>query len=76
MLLVPSVSHLDYLQTFYSKLQHFPDPIPGQDGHYKKFEEVFATDTVEEHRPSLQKITKSDFLSIQVFSMFVTVIPC
>ena len=31
--------------------------MPGQDGHYKKFEEVFATNTVEEHRPSLQKIT-------------------
>ena len=33
----------------FSKLQHFPDPMPGQDGHYKKFEEVFATNTVEEH---------------------------
>lgn len=42
----------------FSKLAHFPDPMPGEDGHYKKFEEVFATDTVEEHRPSLQKITK------------------
>ena len=40
----------------FSKLEHFPDPMPGQDGHYKKFEEVFATKTVEEHRP-LQKIT-------------------
>ena len=42
----------------FSKLAHFPDPMPGEDGHYKKFEEVLATDTVEEHRPSLQKITK------------------
>ena len=32
--------------------------MPGQDGHYKRFEEVFGTSTVEEHRPSLQKITK------------------
>ena len=39
------------------KLQHLPDPTAGQDGHYKKFDEVFETETVEEHRPSLQKIT-------------------
>ena len=32
--------------------------MPGQDGHYKRFEEVFGMSTVEEHRPSLQKITK------------------
>ena len=42
----------------FSKLEHFPDPMPGQDGHYKRFEEVCGTSTVEEHRPSLQKITK------------------
>ena len=40
------------------KFEHFPDPMPGQDGHYKRFEEVFGTNTVEKHQPSLQKITK------------------
>ena len=32
--------------------------MPGEDGHYKKFSEVFRTATVENHRPSLQNITK------------------
>ena len=40
------------------QLDHLPDPMPGQDGHYKKFPEVFHTATVENHRPSLQNITK------------------
>ena len=42
----------------FSQLDHFPDPMPGTDGHYKKFSEVFQTTTVENHRPSLQNITK------------------
>ena len=32
--------------------------MPGTDGHYKKFSEVFQTITVKNHRPSLQNITK------------------
>ena len=40
------------------QLDHLPDPMPGQDGHYNKFSEVFQTITVENHRPSLQNITK------------------
>ncbi len=42
----------------FNKLHHLPDPMPAEDGHYKKFEEVFGKKTVEEHRPSLQKIQK------------------
>ena len=41
----------------FAKLQHFPDPMPKGDGHYKPFEDVFGTDTTEEHRPSLQKLS-------------------
>ena len=41
----------------FAKVHHFPDPMPGEEGHYKKFDEVFETSTVEDHRPSLQKIT-------------------
>lgn len=40
------------------KLNHFPDPMPADDGHYKRFEDVFGSVTVENHRPSLQTITK------------------
>lgn len=37
---------------WFSKLGHLPDPVPGDDGHYKRFEVVFKTATTEEHRPS------------------------
>jgi len=40
----------------FSQLDHLP--MPGTDGYYKKFSEVFQTTTVENHRPSLQNITK------------------
>ena len=42
--------------------------MPAEDGHYKKFEDVFGTETTEEHRPSFQKICKKQLpfnLSIQ-----------
>lgn len=39
----------------FSQLHAFPDPVPGEDGHYKGFEEVYGTDTTEEYRPSLQQ---------------------
>ena len=31
--------------------------MPKGDGHYKPFEDVFGTDTTEEHQPSLQKLS-------------------
>ena len=36
----------------FSKLGHLPNPIPGDDGHYKDFHAVFKTPTTEEYRPS------------------------
>ena len=44
------------------KLQHLPDPTPGQDGPCKKFDEVLETETIEENRRSLQKITSKRLL--------------
>ena len=38
----------------FKKLHHLPDPVPGTDGHYRPFSEVFGTHTTEEHRPSFQ----------------------
>ncbi|CAG8853289.1 40035_t:CDS:1, partial [Gigaspora margarita] len=35
-------------------LKQLPDPIPGNDLHYKSFEELYGTTTTEEHRPSLK----------------------
>ena len=43
---------LGYLPMFFSKLGHLPDPMPGDDGHYKDFHTVFKTPTTEEYRPS------------------------
>lgn len=41
-------------QETFNKLSYLPDPVPGEDGHYRPFTEVFGTATTEEHRPSLQ----------------------
>ena len=44
------------------QLDHLPDPMLGQDGHYKKFSEVFRTITVENHRkeaPSILPISST-----------------
>ena len=38
------------------KLHHMPDPIPGNEGHYKPFDDILGTETTEEHRPSLKTI--------------------
>lgn len=38
----------------FAQLHTFPDPVPGDDGHYKSFEDLFGTDTTEEHCPSFK----------------------
>ena len=38
----------------FDTLHFLPDSIPGDDGHYKRFVDVYAQSTSEEHRPSLQ----------------------
>ena len=42
------------------KLNHLPDPVPGSEGHYKKFSKVFGSKTTEEHRPSSKKKSSKD----------------
>ena len=37
----------------FNDLQSIPDPVPGEDGHYKTFQELYGTETSEIHRPSL-----------------------
>jgi hypothetical protein len=39
----------------FSSLYTLPDPMPGEEGHYKQFTELYGTETNESHRPSLQK---------------------
>ncbi|KAL5496676.1 hypothetical protein EMCRGX_G013014 [Ephydatia muelleri] len=43
-------------------LDHLPDPLPGTEGHYKHFAEVFRSKTSEEHRPSLKRAAKEKTL--------------
>jgi len=42
------------METFFT-LHQLPDPMPGDEGHFKTFSEVYGTDTVEAHSPSIQK---------------------
>lgn len=41
--------------SIFSEVHFLPDPEPGNDGHYKMFDEVYGTPTSEVYRPSLQK---------------------
>src|SRR6266540_3540866 len=38
----------------FEQLHHLPDPVPGEDLHYKSFEELYGKQTTEDHRPSLK----------------------
>ncbi|XP_053405192.1 uncharacterized protein LOC123536040 [Mercenaria mercenaria] len=38
----------------FDELHFLPDPIPDGDNHYKPFNEVYGTETVDNHRPSLK----------------------
>src|ERR1043166_718494 len=38
----------------FEQLYHLSDPIPGEDLHYKSFEELYGKQTSEDHRPSLK----------------------
>src|SRR2546423_1888077 len=38
----------------FEQLYHLSDPIPGEDLHYKSFEELYGKKTTEDHRPSLK----------------------
>ena len=55
----------------FEKLHHMPYSVPGDDGHYLTFVEVFGTTTSEEHRPSfpLNHDQSDDSLIVVVYSM-------
>ena len=38
----------------FDTLSFLPDPVLGEEGHYRPFDNVFGTPTLEEFRPSLQ----------------------
>ena len=42
----------------FAELHILPDPVPGEDGHYMKFNDLLGTKTDEYHRPSLLKMSK------------------
>ena len=42
----------------FNSLQVLPDPVPGEDGHYKTLDDLLGTKTDESHRPSLHKTPK------------------
>ena len=68
----------------FESIEFLPDPIPGDDGHYKTFADVYGSETTEEHRPSLIESKKKtvhrrsiDFYSTrQHVTNVVVVIQC
>ena len=48
----------------FKSLHFLPDPVPGNDDHYKRFMEVYGLPTTEEHRPSIQSTRKTAFQSL------------
>ncbi|UZO09453.1 uncharacterized protein OCT59_029676 [Rhizophagus irregularis] len=38
------------------QLHCLPDPVPGEDLHYKSFEELYGKQTTENYRPSLKNV--------------------
>ncbi|KAK6182622.1 hypothetical protein SNE40_010264 [Patella caerulea] len=40
-------------ESVFSSVYWLPDPVPGSEGHYKSFSDLYGTVTSEEHRPSL-----------------------
>ncbi|CAG8561015.1 31504_t:CDS:2 [Gigaspora margarita] len=50
----------------FTQLYNLSDPIPGVDSHYKSFEELYDTQTIEKYRPSCKKtIFKTKFIQIR-----------
>jgi len=40
------------------KLHYLPDPVTGEENHFKRFKDLYGTVISEEFRPSLQKRSK------------------
>ena len=39
----------------FEQIKPFPDPLPGSDGHYLSFSNIYGSQTSEQHRPTLKK---------------------
>lgn len=46
------------LAEVFNSLKYMPDPVPGEEGHYKFFTEVYGTNTTEQYVPSMKKKTQ------------------
>ena len=46
------------LQAVFEQIKFLPDPMPGEEGHYEPFSEVYGATTTEEHCPSSTKKPK------------------
>ena len=59
----------------FGRLRHLPHPVPGEDGHYLPFSEVFKMNTTGEFHPSLQTnlLKVEAYLSMPVYNMLKTV---
>ena len=42
----------------FNRLKYVPDPVPGEEGHYKPFVEVYGTNTTEQYVPSMMSKTQ------------------
>ena len=42
----------------FNRLKYMPDPVPGEEGHYKPFTEVYGTSTTEQYVPSMMRKTQ------------------
>ena len=42
----------------FNRLKYVPDPVPGEEGHYKPFAEVYGTNTTEQYVPSMMSKTQ------------------
>ena len=51
-------------QETFSNLHYLPDPIPGDEGHYRTFVDIYGQCTTEEYRPSLLAAKKDSRKSI------------
>ena len=41
--------------SIFQKIHQFPDPVPGENDHYKSFDDIYGQNATEEHRPSMKK---------------------
>ncbi len=43
----------------FRNIHHLPDPLPGEEGHYASFSDLYGTSSTEQHRSSLWRLLYS-----------------